>query len=153
MTDMSLATWKNEFYQQPADDVSVADAVTHSLRKWRGLTPENLSRHDVKRATFGSIEDSAERLSINTETCALCVHFWQELDDEDDDFDDGGHTCDDCPLALARGGVACDDEREGEIRSPYQTWVDKGDSKPMIFWLVKAQSAAAVDPHDGVTHD
>ena len=143
---MSLATWKEEFYSQPAGDVGVTDAVAHSLKKWRGLAVEHLSRHDVRRATFGSIEGVDERFSINVETCALCQHYWEDVDDYD-----GSHDCGGCPLAIARGGIPCDDEREDETTSPYQTWVDSGNPKPMIVWLEKAQSADAVDPQGGGT--
>jgi hypothetical protein len=142
---MSLASWKAEFYPIPADETAKDAAVAHSLQKWRGLTPDNLARHGIKRAQFGSIEDKAERFSVNTETCALCCHY---RDDEDflDDDDEPLSDCGACPLAAARGSVSCDNEREEEKKSPYQSWVDKGDPSPMLLWLEKAQSVDAVDP-------
>lgn len=39
---MSLKTWKLEFYPVEASTVSKEDALDHSLRKWEGLTEENL---------------------------------------------------------------------------------------------------------------
>lgn len=145
---MSLATWQVEFYPTPAAGTAVTDAAIHSLRKWRGLTCENLSRHDVRRGAFGSIEDVDGHFPISTETCALCSHFWEDV--EDYDYCDEDHHCGDCPLARARGGIACDDEREGETCSPYQAWVERGDPQPMILWLEQAMSVGAVDPANGI---
>lgn len=146
---MSLATWKTEFYPVPAADVPADMAVAHSLQKWRGLTAENLSRHDIRRGVFGRIEDvDGGTLPISVETCALCQLYFEDLED-DDDFD-AGRTCSDCPLSKARGVTACDDERDDEKKSPYQVWVDHGNPNPMIQWLEKAQALAAVDPVGGL---
>jgi hypothetical protein len=45
---MSLNTWKIEFYPQEACEVEdQLEAAKHSLRKWGGLTTENLERHGL----------------------------------------------------------------------------------------------------------
>lgn len=46
---MSLITWKAKFYPEPANArMSKRDALLHSLRKWEGLTKENLKKHDAE---------------------------------------------------------------------------------------------------------
>ncbi len=47
---MSLATWKAEFYPFTAEKCAAEfpeEALDHSIRKWEGLSPENLKKHGV----------------------------------------------------------------------------------------------------------
>lgn len=110
---MSLATWTAEFYPVPADQVPAEEAVAHSLRKWRGLTKENLERHggeiNLCDAKFGT-----ERIAIDVSTCALCIHY----------YNDG--SCWKCPLKRLLGKKCF---RRGE---PYHKWGCTGDPLPMI---------------------
>jgi hypothetical protein len=92
---MSIESWKEEFYPEPASGKFVKrtdlSACRHSLRKWRGLTKENLQRH-------GLTQDG------NT--------LYEELPpDSEDDFSDRRVTsfgCLSCILYKVRGGQACD---------------------------------------------
>ena len=46
---MSLLTWMKEFYPTPADSLQAQKApAAHSLKKWQGLTRDNLRKHKVK---------------------------------------------------------------------------------------------------------
>lgn len=125
---MSLETWKAEFYPQPADEVPADEAVAHSLQKWKGMRPENLERHGVD-AEWSYLAFEDQTLGIDASTCALCKHFARG-------------SCLKCPLAIVRGGVACDMRREDEARpygcSPFHKWATIGDPEPMIKWLEKA---------------
>lgn len=128
---MSLASWKKEFYPVPAEKVTKKDAIAHSLRKWRGLTKENKRKHGVEfnhpyLACFLTGPRGAGGLFIDGESCALCVHY----------FDDDG--CVECPLQQALGHT-CD--LEG---APYARGIGQdGDARPMIRALEKATKLQA----------
>jgi hypothetical protein len=140
---MSLDTWKQEFYPVAAVECpgNVVDAIAHSIRKWTGLTKENLERHGLRKVSADGIGEGDEpSVSDGTKfytcsfSCALCVHF----------------SCAACPLAQARGGdgdgrghVPCDSPRSDEslILTPWRSWTDKADPQPMLTWLRKAADA------------
>ena len=116
---MSLETWKQEFYPIPAGEVPVDQAAEHSLRKWIGLRPENLTRHGVSSYGRSLIDDERQDLlAIDGESCALCVHHL-----------DNFAGCPRCPLCLHLGGP-CD--LKGQ---PYHVFLHTGDPKPMIAAL------------------
>ena len=100
---MSIETWKAEFYPVPADDESLdtdVKRVEHSLRKWEGLTPENMAKHGASLDAFGgpvvvTSNNDGKRLRIDSSTCALCE---EHLD---------APTCPTCPLAIYLGDM-CD---------------------------------------------
>jgi hypothetical protein len=124
---MSLATWKKEFYPVPANRVSKAKALAHSLQKWRGLTKAALKRHGVTARWAHIAGDTGDEIAIDAKSCALCVHHaW-----------DG---CKECPLALSRGGVRCDATHAGGAYSPYHAWTtsSRKDARPMIRALQAA---------------
>lgn len=139
---MSLQTWKAEFYPTYAKAVSGDDAIAHSLRKWRGLTPENVAKHELHYSSVNAVlveHEGLGRFDIGGDTCALC--YWHHADDPDEDEDGEEVWCAKCPLAIVRGGKACDQERDDEAFSPWHEFTRKGDPKPMIFWLEKAEAA------------
>jgi hypothetical protein len=126
---MSLETWKAEFYPIPADEVPVEDAVQHSLRKWRGLTKENLNKHGLNQEDYliGEAEEDEDHppLTIDDRSCALCHHFM-----------DG--KCVACPLFKVLS-KRCDDEENRSFKeSPYGAFVEEGNPLPMIEALEKA---------------
>lgn len=128
---MSLESWKAEFYPVPAADASGSDAeaIEHSLRKWRGLEPEALARHGVERRGR-YIQDAEECLLIGDTSCALCRRH---------DVMDG--TCPRCPIKLARGR-RCDRADALEVRSgtdsPWVEWAGNGNPYAMQSALHKA---------------
>ncbi len=129
---MSLATWKAEFYPVEASEVTEADALSHSLTKWTGLTPANLKRHGVSDK-YGSVYDPGDHgcLEIDGDSCALCVHFQS-----------GDPECARCPLYHVRG-VSCDGTVEAEKCSPYVSWTTNGAPTPMINLLKKVVALEA----------
>ena len=103
---MSIETWKAEFYPVPADDKSLdtdVKRVEHSLRKWEGLTPGNIEKHELEFGKYPfytrrlmSISGTGNTFFIDDESCALCEkHF------------DTQSKCSTCPLAIHLGDV-CD---------------------------------------------
>lgn len=102
---MSLETWKAEFYPIEAKDVPIEQAIAHSLKKWEGLTAENLEKHALIGAEGTTISDGTLSLRIDSECCALCVHY---LDNEDE------KQCPKCPLSLYNGG-RCDNMNEDNV--------------------------------------
>lgn len=133
---MSLQTWKEEFYPVPveslAPDLPDLALVQHSLKKWEGLTPENLQKHGVK-ASSGYIENAAEDklggliseiLPIDAYTCSLCDKYIPVYEKE---------RCDLCPLYKALGNNSCDDKG-----MPFKAWAWESDPKPMIAGLRRA---------------
>jgi hypothetical protein len=104
---MSLNTWKIEFYPQEACEVEdQLEAAKHSLRKWGGLTTENLERHGlVKEGESRYIWNGwGDRFAVDGYSCALCCLF--------------DSHCPDCPLQIC----------EPEFRS----WHYQDDPKSMI---------------------
>ena len=134
---MSLKSWKEEFCPVDAEEVPEEDALAHSLRKWEGLLPENLTKHGlmVGRELLMPVietgdEDDDRFFTISASTCALCKHYFSS-----GEF--GGRACQFCPLAEARKGLSCDKGR----RDPYGAFLKTGDPKPMIRLLKKAIKA------------
>ncbi len=124
---MSLASWQKEFYKKPADQCRVVEALEHSIRKWRGLTKASLKRHRLFRVghvIHGFLEEGGKFLN-GTQSCALCQIYY-----------DGG--CYSCPLCKVRGDTPCYYGEEPS-RSPYDVWVNTGNSWPMLKWLRRAR--------------
>ena len=112
---MSLQSWKKEFYPTEASDIdNTLDAIEHSITKWKGLLPENLSKHGLE-VDDGSIWDSNKGyMVISAGTCALCQLFIER-------------DCPDCPLKNYLG-KRCD---EGDD-SPYIIFSLSNNPQPMI---------------------
>lgn len=121
---MSLESWTEEYYPTAASDCSIENALVHSLKKWQGLLPAILEGYGVEKDGSDIYDDNAA-LSITSETCALCKHF----------FLPDGHSynaCSSCPLSISRNGTQCDEPAPGEDISPYYAFCDNGDPLPMI---------------------
>lgn len=132
---MSIQSWKAEFYPVDADKVKGGDEelVAHSLTKWRGLTEENLGKHELVRIGYrlaASFSDDTV-FRVSDITCALCMQYLREGDTDEE-------RCGECPLRVVRGGISCDTGR-GESVSPYHAFTEHGDTQPMIAWLERAQ--------------
>lgn len=114
---MSIKTWKAMFMPTPATAPRTArQALAHSLRKWRGLTWENLAKHGLTPTTV---------TRPTADDCALCEMF---------------HNCSGCPLFESRSRVQCDTKKTYEPVSPYYAFIDYGDARPMIDALVQAKT-------------
>lgn len=80
---MSFKSWKKEFYPIGADETEPEDAVAHSLKKWEGLTEENLKKHKckiVKDVCGIGVKDDKKitaSLYIDSDSCALCYHCYE----------------------------------------------------------------------------
>jgi hypothetical protein len=116
---MSLQTWKDEFYNVPAEEAaeSPLSAAQHSLKKWRGLTTENLERHGMmKEGESRNIWNGwGGRFNVDGYTCALCISV-----------DDNCRKC-----GLWELGYGCKDDQE------YGMWYYQDDPLPMITALEK----------------
>jgi hypothetical protein len=131
--EMSLKTWKKEFYPVDAGRrMSRATALRHSLRKWRGLQRKNLKRHRGKSIwnyDLGFVDGNFE---ISWRSCALCTLYYNE-------------GCRECPLSEVREGVNCDATLVEESRSPYRSFNVDGDPHPMIRLIRKAMKKFNVE--------
>lgn len=117
---MSLETWKAEFYHVGAEDCPVAEAASHSLRKWEGLSKTNLKKHGCKMG-YKFIEDKIGfTLDIDTTTCALCKHHY----DFDSENDSSG--CEECPIHKSTGA---------NCHGEYTEWMNEGKVVPMVKLL------------------
>lgn len=114
---MTIETWKQEFYPTEADSTSKETAIAHSLRKWVGLRPENLTKHGITNYDLYTIQYKNERFDINGQSCALCSHFFSR------------DWCVNCPLHKHLG-QDCDDEN-----MPYSIYIASRDPEPMITAL------------------
>jgi hypothetical protein len=121
---MSLDTWKKEFYPVDAYDVKEKDAIAHSLQKWIGLRAKNLLKHelwrDKREICYGDPICVSDSLDICSETCALCVQYYNELD---------GYSCNKCPLVKVLGRPC--DQPKG-VYSHFTMFMRAGDPEPMI---------------------
>jgi len=120
---MSLESWKAEFYPKPANIVPESGAVSHSLKKWIGLRPENLEKHRVRKV-LQSVADGFRRISIDGDSCALCMHYLLTINGS------SSTPCEFCPLGKHLGR-ACD----RGISAPYGIWARTGNPEPMIAAL------------------
>ena len=130
---MSLDSWAREYYPVAAKTAagSDAEALEHSLKKWRGLTPEVLHAHDVRLEELFGVVTVVENgvvtvrgIKIDATSCALCQRHPKD--------------CSKCPLYEVRG-IACDRTLEGEKTAPFYMLLDHRDPKPMIEWLELAK--------------
>ena len=121
---MTLDAWKKEFYFVDAcltidNDI---EATRASLKKWRGLTPENLDKHSLtKDGIVLKGLDSLTQFRINCENCSLCIRTYDEEEDESD--------CNLCPISRLPETADCIHE--------FTQWANTGDAQPMIELLEK----------------
>ena len=144
---MSLETWKKEFYPVEADSpeaqASARAAIEHSLRKWRGLRPEALLKHEVrlegpynKEVVDDCADAEDESQFISSRSCALCIRF-----------DDADGNCDGCPIVKV-SGMACDlkdEDERGPDASAWEMYIYYADPEPMIAQLEKALALVSGD--------
>lgn len=117
---MSLKTWKKEFYKtKPSKRMSQRTAIEHSILKWTGLLPKNMSKHELSKWSF-FIEDDKESFEIDVSSCALCVKYLGKKKSHELD------ACAACPLAQHLGSPCDVDEK------PYLAWRRTGNPRPMI---------------------
>ena len=118
---MTIVTWQAEFYPTPSDsEEAQADPVGHSLRKWAGLLPENLEKHDCWIDEHRNIKSSDGVMPIDGDFCALCASYDTGLD---------GTGCVDCPLGSC---TATGDDHH----NPWTIWVLYENPYPMIDALL-----------------
>jgi len=136
---MSLQTWMDEFYPTPTRKFPTElEAVEHSLRKWKGLTKENLKKHHVIKSGSLLRDDAYERFFIDSTTCALC----QQHTENSEDFAD----CDKCILKKVNVSefdgqhYRCDATLLEKGVGIYQEFVSYGNPQPMIELLEKAKA-------------
>jgi hypothetical protein len=124
---MSLKTWKAEYYTKSAAKVgsNTLKAIQHSLKKWKGLSKEELKKYDLVRKGY-AIENKlvpdgeiAPYLCINAASCALCHIFM-----------DSSGGCDKCPLNFFLGHRC--DQGHAFTDNPFKAWVMKGDNTIMV---------------------
>jgi hypothetical protein len=143
---MSLASWKEEFYPEPASNFEKyenttrtdEEALAHSIKKWEGMRPENLVKHGVElqQAAIRVIADDEERhilFLIDSGSCSLCQRHMTYGD------------CNCCPLYQLRG-IRCDRRMGDESLSPYNMMVDYNDVEPMLAQLYAARDKAKEEP-------
>lgn len=128
---MSLETWKEEFF--PHDPVAVSKLdnlaqLTLAVRKWTGLLPHNLAKHNGYQTRKDIYFPPSSALSIDSNTCSLCHAY---MDDED---------CEYCPLTELRYGVNCSDTpfRIPYEYSPYPMFIRYKTPIPMLVCLQQA---------------
>jgi len=121
---MSLNTWRKEFYKIGANRVeNLKDALKHSIRKWTGLLPENMSKHNITRGKdkiwhTPYINDNNLSMDIDSISCALCNLC---------------PDCQDCPIYIVTNKT-CD-----ETDSPYMKYLHGSDARAMLALLKKVQ--------------
>lgn len=119
---MSLQSWKDEFYFEAAASTSVDTAVANSLRKWKGLSAESITKHELELLGLVLKEkNSSKSLHVGRHACALCYHYYGAVSSAD--------PCKTCPLFLHTGHTC--DEKTG----PFSEFLEKEDNQPMVLAL------------------
>ena len=99
---MSNKTWCKEFYQVTAGKISKSnddkEIIKHAVRKWTGLLPENLEKHEIEFIDRDLLDEEDVFLYIDGSSCGLCIKYHS-----------GISGCPDCPLNKSLDG-ACDEE-------------------------------------------
>lgn len=122
---MSLQTWKKEFYQIPAKNVSLVNALDHAIRKWTGLLYKNRRKHGLVR-TYEIIycQNELDEFAVDSTTCALCWHYLNKFS-----------SCSGCPLYKELGNMPCD----MGAKSPYMAFVERGSATAMLKALQRCK--------------
>jgi hypothetical protein len=126
MSEHSALTqsWLDTYYPETAEacverNPGKVELTAHSLRKWKGLRPEVLSKHGLKleRRSVRDIKTDLLLLVVSSSSCALCRAFIR----------DNRIPCALCPLY-----VTLDSSCAASCNSPYGVFVKRGDPEPMI---------------------
>jgi hypothetical protein len=146
---MSLTTWKKEFYPIPASQVSEADAIAHSLRKWQGTLREALTQHQVtfedraigKPVPAESLRKTSDELNFNADTCALCRHHI-------------ANSCATCPilaykLSLDPSFEFSDEACEDEYYHTVSRFDKPANTQPMIDLLTSVRDWQSAQANKG----
>lgn len=122
---MSIKTWIDEYYPAEADALEKSGAsdlelVDHALKKWPGLSTENLERHDLRCGENRIWGSDGKLFVVDFSTCALCQRF-----------EDSEDSCPECPVTTATGKPCYDCSGESEY-DPFSDWIVTGDVEPML---------------------
>ncbi len=113
---MSLESWKREFYPIDAkSEMTEQEAILHSIKKWEGLTKENLNKHMLDADCGWLSDEFGEAFDIDSSTCALCAKFIRKY-------------CQYCPLYKKQGFVC----GEGDETDGYLAWSQDADPSLML---------------------
>lgn len=147
---MCLQTWQDEFYLRTAYAVSDKgwdECLDHSIRKWEGLLPENLAKHDVSLlhgiysipwVVDDYTESQGTGFYIDADTCALCAKARVVYEDDDPVDWVEKNMCDYCPLAKSLGRPCSIMDDPG----PYDVFYETLNPLPMLEALKNARSKA-----------
>jgi len=141
-----LHPWLAEFYDPAADMIfepTELKTAEHALKKWIGIRPSNLERHNLAINKVFTIYDKTtfkEILVISWESCALCYWNMNEYMDT---------ICNTCIIRKISGNECSDfDIVEGNdfipVDTPWIIWVRTGDPEPMIDLLTKCVAALRI---------
>jgi hypothetical protein len=133
---MSLQSWKDEFYPVDAAELisnfGAIDSILldHSIRKWQGLTPENLEKHKVDKIRGSRCIQDKDVFYIDDTTCALCEAYVDRKKP---------CPCLSCPIYRHTGSPCF---------SEYFTFVKLNDPQPMLALLNKVKEKVVNESKD-----
>lgn len=152
---MPIKTWMEEFYPVTAQEAVETAALTsnndkrkfdlllvdHSIKKWEGLTRDNLNRHNCfQDKLYPHIiiaPADGTTFSINTESCALCERYYEDPDGERSE-------CYNCPLNEYLGHPCFGYQNN----TPYSQFTTYGNPFPMIEALKGTKQMLLEQPPD-----
>ena len=102
---LGLRDWKKKFYPIAAGTAArqgPLEAALHSLKKWQGLLPKNLSQYELRHTSGGIMENGwlLKEFYFDTTTCSLCQRYWKKTLAP-------GYSCGHCPVLQVNGGRPC----------------------------------------------
>ena len=142
-----LHPWLAEFYDPAADMIfepTELKAAEHALKKWIGIRPSNLERHNLAINKVFTIYDKTtfkEILVMSWKSCALCYWNLNEY---------MSVSCDTCIIRKVSGNdcydmATLDDEGLVLTETPWVIWTRTGDPEPMIDLLEKCVAALRIE--------
>ena len=145
---MTIESWQEEFCPPGSHlDAANADgdlpALTHALKKWEGMRPENLAKHAVRVGRGVLRELVGSGVMYPGLHCALCERYGDGCTDGDGVI---------CPLASStpesgcNGNTEdrpiwlddCDDPEWDDSRTIWYRFAHTGDVEPMIACIKTA---------------
>lgn len=130
---MSVDSWQEEYcteVEAAARESEIA-AITHSLKKWKGLRMVNLQDHFVVASGSELKDPAGVKFNVTSQSCALCVRHTVN----------GAIKCKLCSITKTIG-VPCDRVQQfGEFGNhplpPWQMFIRFENPEPMIQTLLQ----------------
>ncbi len=132
---MSIESWKREFYSIKAKEFAAnhtqEECLDHCIKKWEGLSKENVERHWLKIDGRKIVDESGEDFHPVASNCSLCVK--SSISEED-------ACCNKCIIKQTMGQTCSEKNRIGsDSLDPWRSWTKQENPKLMQELLAETK--------------